>query len=313
MAAPPTANESSMATARKHRNKPRHSDHAHGKPGEPHGKRAGSPPDWTIIGLAIFGIALTGYLSISALWSTAPAFCAAGSGCDIIQSSRWSTFLGMPIALWGLGLYALIAIFAAQPNTRLKRWRTVWRLSLIGVAISVYLTLVGWIALQATCWWCLLSLITITAIFVLTHLRRPESAPGVDTGWNSWLLNNGAIALVLVAVIHLYSSGLFQPSASPRVQALVKHLNDSGVKYYGAFWCPVCQQQREVFASAADDLPYVECHPAGRNGPVAIECVNANLPGFPTWVIRGRQHNRLMQPEELARLTGFNWDNYKAE
>ncbi len=268
-------------------------------------------PDWPVVALAIFGLLVTGYLSAIALWGTLPLLCDGESGCATVQQSRWSVFLGLPIALWGFALYALIAAIAAAPGTRLKRWRLVWPLALIGLAISVYLTLVGLIALQSVCGWCLLSLFAMAAIFVLVHIGRPASAPG--TAWRSWLINNGAIALVVVVLMQLYYAGLFAPAENPRLQALASHLERTGAIYYGADWCVVCQQQNRLFGASAERLPYVECHPAGRTAPVALECVNAGVRSFPTWVIRGRQHNQLLQPEELARLSGFNWANFEPE
>ena len=268
-------------------------------------------PDWPVLALAIFGLVLTGYLSAVALWGTLPLMCGAESDCATIQQSRWSMFLGLPIALWGFALYALIAAIAAAPGTRLKRWRRLWTLSLLGLAISIYLTLAGVIGLQAVCLWCLLSLLAMAAIFVLVHIGRPTSAPG--TNWRGWLINNGALALVVVVLMQLYFAGLFAPAPNPRLQALANHLERTGAVYYGADWCVVCQQQNRLFGASAKDLPYVECHPSGSGGPVALECVNAGVRSFPTWVIRGRQHNQLLQPEELARLSGFNWANFEPE
>lgn len=289
-----------------------------GRPADAAGKRTTAPaprqrlaPDWKVVGLALFGMLLTGYLSAVALWGTLPLLCDGESGCASVQQSRWSVFLGLPIALWGFALYALIAAIAAAPGTRLKRWRRLWPLSLIGLAISVYLTVVGLVALQAVCLWCLLSLLTMAAIFVLVHVGRPPSAPG--TRWQAWLTNNGAAALVIVVLMQLYYAGLFAPAESPRLQALAEHLERTGAVYYGADWCVVCQQQNRLFGASAKRLPYVECHPSGRTGPVALECVNAGVRSFPTWVIRGRQHNQLLQPEELARLSGFNWQGFEGE
>ena len=59
---------------------------------------------------------------------------------------------------------------------------------------------------------------------------------------------------------------------------------------------------------AADELPYVECSPAGRQGGLAFECVNAEIRDFPTWIIRGRRYEQIMQPDELATRSGFRWE-----
>src|SRR5690606_11005406 len=73
--------------------------------------------------LSLFGLLLTAYLAWTALAGDRPAFCTSGAGCDVVQGSAWSRFLGMPIALWGLLLYAALAWVAWRPATRLARWR----------------------------------------------------------------------------------------------------------------------------------------------------------------------------------------------
>ncbi|MEO8328115.1 MAG: vitamin K epoxide reductase family protein, partial [Nitrospirota bacterium] len=54
--------------------------------------------DLLLIILAGAGLMLTAYLTYTASFEVHPAFCSEGSGCDIVQSSRWATFLGMPMA-----------------------------------------------------------------------------------------------------------------------------------------------------------------------------------------------------------------------
>lgn len=271
----------------------------------PASDRRGAPPDWPVVALAIIGLLVTGYLSLVSWSGTATALCSAGSGCDVVQQSRWSTLLGIPIALWGFATYALLALFALLKTSRLRRWRRSWWVALLGVVVSVYLTITGLVALDAICIWCLLSLATISTIFILLTVRRPDSAPGIP--WRNWLLNTGLSALVLVGLLHAYYSGLFQPAEDPKLSALATHLTQTGAKYYGAFWCPNCQEQKRVFGSSAERLPYVECSPGGRGGAVSFECVSAEVSSYPTWIIRGRPLEGLRQPEELARLTGFDW------
>ncbi|MDH5429056.1 MAG: hypothetical protein OEY57_12895, partial [Nitrospirota bacterium] len=57
--------------------------------------------DLVLLVLAGIGILLTSYLSYIAWFEVHPAFCSEGSGCDLVQASRWATFLGMPMAFWG--------------------------------------------------------------------------------------------------------------------------------------------------------------------------------------------------------------------
>lgn len=59
-------------------------------------------------------------------------------------------------------------------------------------------------------------------------------------------------------------------------------LDDSGTKYYGAFWCPNCQEQSELFGDSKDLLPYIECAQGGQDAQVQL-CLDENIQGYPTW------------------------------
>jgi uncharacterized membrane protein len=256
-----------------------------------------------VLALAALGMLVTLYLTLIAWSGDAPALCAPGSGCDVVQGSRWSTVLGLPVALWGFAVYALIAVIAWRMRPGLKRWRRLWNLALLGVGISVYLTVVGIVSLDAVCGWCLASLAAISAIFATVALRRPVSAPGMP--WTHWGINSALVLLVSTGLLHAYYSGVFQQREHPRLQALATHLADTGARYYGAFWCGACQEQRRHFGASADRLPYIECSPRGRGGPSATACVVADIGSYPTWVIDGQRIEGVLTPDELARLSGF--------
>lgn len=50
---------------------------------------------------------------------------------------------------------------------------------------------------------------------------------------------------------------------------------------YGAFWCPHCARQKELFGKEAwSFIEYIECAPKGYNADPKL-C--KNVQGFPTW------------------------------
>lgn len=269
---------------------------------------AGAPTrtDLALRVLTLVGVLLTVYLTWVAWSGGSTALCTQGSGCDLVQGSRWSRLLGVPIAAWGLLLYAALAWIAWRPAARLLRWRRLWRLAFIGLAISVYLTVAALVSLQAVCIWCLASLAIMATVFALVHAGRPDAAPG--TPWSTWWLGNGLIAFGLLAALQLSAMGLLERREDPRLRALAEHLARSQVKFYGASWCPACNEQKGAFGAAARHLPYVECSPNGRNGGVAFECISAGVGGYPTWVIDRQHYNEVLPPERLARISGFDWD-----
>jgi uncharacterized membrane protein len=272
-------------------------------PGQAHVGKAQAAPDRWVALLALLGMLLTAYLTFTALSDGLPAFCTQDSSCDLIQHSRWSRIFGVPLALWGFALYAVLAFSAWRLPAKLQRWSRLWLVALVGLAISLYMTLIGWLELDAFCVWCLLSLALLAAIFVrLTLAPTKPLSPG---DWRHWLIRGGLAALVAVVSLHLYYSDLLAPREDPRMQALASHLERSGAKFYGAFWCPTCQEQKRLFGPSAKRLPYVECSPDGKKGLLVRACVDAEVKGYPTWVIRGRHYQQLLSPEELARYSRF--------
>jgi uncharacterized membrane protein len=270
--------------------------------------RPATPPDRVMLALAALGLLITGYLAWTAGSGSASAFCTSDGGCDAIQRSGWSTLLGVPMALWGFGLYAVVALVSAMRKASpLLRWQRQWRLVLLGLAISVYLTVVGAWVLDAFCVGCLASLAVLVAMFAWLQARRPASAPGQS--WGRWWGVHALPVLLVVAVLHVHQSGLLhQRPESRRAEALAQHLSAYGAKFYGASWCVECSRQKRHFGHAAEQLPYVECSPGGRNAPMTATCAAAGVTVFPTWVIDGIEHNGVIEPQQLAVLTRFDWE-----
>jgi hypothetical protein len=64
--------------------------------------------DFLILGLAAAGAAIAAYLTWLKWMGGNIAFCLSGSGCDIVQATRYGSFLGVPTARWGVLLCAAI-------------------------------------------------------------------------------------------------------------------------------------------------------------------------------------------------------------
>ena len=56
-------------------------------------------PDFLILALAAAGAAIAAYLTWLKWMGGNAALCLSGSGCDIVQGSRYGTLLGVPTAL----------------------------------------------------------------------------------------------------------------------------------------------------------------------------------------------------------------------
>jgi uncharacterized membrane protein len=256
--------------------------------------------------VSILGIALTGYLSWTALSGGAVRGCSAGGGCDIVLTSRWATLLGLPTALWGLLAYTGLAAIAFVRRAD-RHWSYAWTATLVGVCYSVYLTVVSLTILESACPYCLTSLgLMITALALVVSQRPPEMA---HRSWAGLVAGRGALAAVAILLLHAnYVTPQAEPAGpeDPMIRALAEHLAEEGARFYGASWCSHCQEQKRLFGASASRLPYIECSPAGRNAPQAPSCTRAGVNSYPTWVIDGRATvGEVLSLAQLAAASRF--------
>ena len=93
------------------------------------------------------------------------------------------------------------------------------------------------------------------------------------------------------------------PASTNRQQELAKHLKLKGAVLYGAWWCPHCTHQKELFGiEAIELLPYVECDKddAGR-----ARCQQAQVRAYPTWELNGEQRVGVLSLKELEIWSGY--------
>ena len=264
-----------------------------------------STPNWPLFALASIGILLSGYLTYTAWQEKLVAGCAVGSGCDVVLNSRWSTLFGMPTSFWGLLTYASLAAIAWNKATDLP-WKAAWLLSLFGLFYSLYLTAVAFVALNAACPYCLTSLGLMTIIFITVTWQRPTNLPGFT--WGPWLAKSVSSAVVAVLALHLYYAGYWGKAPGPEdpwVRGLAEHLTKTDAKFYGAYWCPHCIEQKELFGASVKRVPYVECSPSGPSAPQATVCKEKDIKSYPTWVIDGTRYTGTLGLDALAQYSKY--------
>ncbi|MFO1064627.1 MAG: tandem-95 repeat protein [Pirellulales bacterium] len=86
--------------------------------------------------------------------------------------------------------------------------------------------------------------------------------------------------------------------AAQDLVAFAKALAAANVKMYGAYWCPHCLAQKQLFEDGAQYLPFVEVTDANRN-PTSVATQN-NITSYPTWVFA--DGSRLVGEQSLAAL-----------
>ena len=108
------------------------------------------------------------------------------------------------------------------------------------------------------------------------------------------------IVVILVLLGMSYGIKGYQATLPGEYDALATCLADKGVKFYGAFWCPHCKEQKAAFGNSAKLLPYVECSTPDSQGVLQV-CKDEDIKGYPTWIFPdGTREARLMTPQELG-------------
>lgn len=115
----------------------------------------------------------------------------------------------------------------------------------------------------------------------------------------------GAIVVLAIAgvVFAKQSSTSVGDSRVTAYDGFAQCLADAGAKFYGAYWCPHCQNQKRMFDNSSK-LPYIECSTPNGQGQTQI-CTDAGVTGYPTWEFAdGSRLNGERSLEELAEKTG---------
>lgn len=118
-------------------------------------------------------------------------------------------------------------------------------------------------------------------------------------------MNKNAITWVVVTVLVIAGIVLLirMPAKAGELDTFATCIADSGATFYGAFWCPHCQNQKAMFGSSARLLPYTECSTPDGKGQLPI-CKDADVTGYPTWEFAdGTRENGEVALERLSELT----------
>jgi len=92
---------------------------------------------------------------------------------------------------------------------------------------------------------------------------------------------------------------------APDLVQFARDLDDAGVIFYGAAWCPICTQQKELFEDGGDDLPFVEVTGPDRTSN-SIGDAN-NVQSYPTWDFPdGTRRTGVLSLQELSNLSGVS-------
>jgi uncharacterized membrane protein/glutaredoxin len=297
--------------------------------------------------IAFLGILNTGYITLSKLTRTT-AICPT-EGCERVLESDYATIFGLPLSLFGLLAYIAMAVLALSPllvnketnkALRTKLENLAWPLLFIGAtAMTVFSGYLMYImtsqfvakfGMGGVCFFCIASALFAFSMLVLTLLGRDWD----DLGQLGFI---GVITLMvtLIGTLAIYApitakltpqpnpsgsptQGIEYPITTTSSTAeieLAKHLKKIGAKMYGAYWCPHCHDEKELFGKeAAQIINYIECDPGGVN-PQTELCQQIlekakkesgqDVVGFPTWEINGKFYMGTQTLTDLADRSGY--------
>lgn len=275
--------------------------------------------------LAGIGAIETAYITITH-WLGGNVVCPT-TGCEQVLKSDYAQLFGIPLSFVGFGFYlavAVVAVVLAPRQEKDQDFPWAWAMFALTTAMLVssgYFVYLMAVKIGAWCVYCVTSAILSVCLWFLATFGRAWR----DVGQ----LFTTALVVILVALLGILAAyngvdasvnsqptptqpaqGLQSPppvttSSGAAELALVEHLNQVGAREYGAYWCPHCHQQKQLFGKeAGKKINYIECDPKGVNSQTQL-CIQKGIKGYPTWEINGKLYPGVKTLEQLADLTNY--------
>jgi len=133
----------------------------------------------TAIVTAFIGLAVSAYLAWAKVTHQNVVCIESMGDCNLVNTSSYSEWRGIPIALFGVIGYALILalIVAYTSNKKVKNIipLTLFGITLFGALYSLYLTYLELFLIHALCPWCLISAIAMIMLLVISSILLGKS------------------------------------------------------------------------------------------------------------------------------------------
>lgn len=106
-----------------------------------------------------------------------------------------------------------------------------------------------------------------------------------------WLIITLIFLILFIFLIGVWF--YYQEKQPGKYDQFAQCLKEKKANFYGAFWCPHCQNQKKLFGKSEKYLPYIECSTVDGHGQLKI-CQEKKIESYPTWEFASAE-----------RLTGF--------
>jgi len=125
---------------------------------------------WMVV-ISLAGLFLALYLTLYHYGVIGVIACNVGS-CEKVQTSRWSMFLGLPVAAWGIGFYTVMLILSILGlRTELGESQMLASAMLViamsGLLFTSWLNFLEAFVIHAWCEWCVGSATMVLLLFGL--------------------------------------------------------------------------------------------------------------------------------------------------
>ncbi len=119
---------------------------------------------------------------------------------------------------------------------------------------------------------------------------------------SSYITLIASFLIILIAILVVVGKKNSTPTSSVAYTGFAQCLKSSGATFYGAWWCPHCNDQKKMFGAAKKDLPYVECSNPDQSQNAL--CTDLGIKGYPTWRFAdGSESAKVLSLQELAEKT----------
>jgi len=278
-----------------------------------------SPPYGLVAGVGAVGAVETLYLTAVKVGLLGSLACPT-NGCESVVASDWGALFGVPLPLFGFACYSAVAALgyaglqakanedesessssssSSSSDESIKN--ILLPLSVTMAGASTYLMYALFAKLGGDCPYCLASaaLSFTLAASTVSGFQARELMSGAKATISTLAF---ILPIAILGVANLDSEPIvkdislpYRPvpvetESSELAVEVAQKLSAAHARFYGAFWCSHCADQKQFFGKDAfTKIDYVECFPNGYEsklkGPMAPAC-NGNVDnGYPQWVI----------------------------
>ena len=213
---------------------------------------------WIVVVLALVGLGFAGasawvhYKLLTDPTYQSPCDMSATFNCSQVYMSRYGSVAGVPVALGGIFWFALVAMLAgiSEPSTgkaaKSDFSATLQLLSLVGLAVVLYLGLTSFFVLKTACVLCIGTYVAVAGIFLT--VVSSKSAPLSDLGARfgnelGSVARRAGVAIILLAAVVGFAAFKF-----PREGAMASMATNVGVE-------GLTRENIDQFASVWSQLP----------------------------------------------------------